>query len=263
MSGDDTPPDLSDEEPVGPPTALLLEEIEQWLCVQQRIQDRPPCGGDMGRVLHGREKDRAPDEPKPELPQKPSTARELYSSRVAFPTLWGVKEVRTLLLGTHDPHSSLNRLRGQHALLEEIVRSLLPEIFVTTLIQEIIELNPGASEAWLWRLLTLNPDKTIHSWDLHCCKLTTLPERFGGVSTCGDLNLGDNLLSSLPDSFGSVTVGRHLLLSINQLTSLPDSFWSITVGGDLYLSINKLRATDIPAYFPNVGGTVSTEFQVL
>ena len=169
-----------------------------------------------------------------------------------------------MLLGTHDAQSPLRQLRSQHRLLELIIRDwvlVTPEVlFLEVLIAEMLEVNPGVTEARLRKGLELNPDGSIKGWDLNWCGLRALPELFGAVRTTEYLLLNFNELTSLPDSFGSITVGGDLRLYYNDLSSLPDSFGSITVGRDLELNDNQLKDQDIPAAFPNVSNV--QEFQI-
>ena len=168
------------------------------------------------------------------------------------PCPWQLDIVRVVLRGTHDAQSPLCQLRGQQSVLELIFRGWAwsemlvnsarlwaPELFLDVLIAEMLEANPGVTEARLRNLgygekrLELNPDGSIKSWILSRCGLRALPELFGAVTTTETLNLDSNKLSSLPASFGS-----------------------ITVGGDLWLGHNQLHDQDIPAHFPNLSGRV-------
>ena len=106
-----------------------------------------------------------------------------------------------------------------------------PELFLKVLIEEMLEANPGVTEATLRMGLRLNPDGSINTWILYNCNLRVLPELFGAVRTTDTLGLYGNQLSSLPESFGS-----------------------ITVGGNLYLYDNQLDDQTISANFPNVDG---------
>lgn len=186
--------------------------------------------------------------------------------------------VRDLLRGTHDDQSPLHQLRAQHRLLEEIIKPLVPELFLNALLAEMVKANPDTTEERLRRGLILHRDGSIDAWSLGYRSLSVLPELFGGVRTTGNLWLNHNKLTSLHESFGSITVGGNLRLQENKLSSLPESFGSIAVGGDLVLSHNKLRSMpesfgsirvagnlelsynqlkpkDIPAHlFTNVGG---------
>ena len=168
---------------------------------------------------------------------------------------WRIEIVRAVLLGTHDAQSPLCQLQGQSSVLELIIRGWAwpevlvnsarlwaPELFLDVLIAEMLEVNPGVTEARLREGLVLNRDGSIKHWYLDRCELRALPELFGAVRTTGFLGLNNNRLTSLPDSFRSIYVGGHLWLHGNQLSLLPDSFGSITVGGNLTLYCNKLSS---------------------
>ena len=183
---------------------------------------------------------------------------------------WRTTEiVRAVLRVTHDTQSPLHKLKAQHRLLELIIRRWVwPELFVNSLVAELVDANPGVTEAGLRRALELNPDGGIGSWDLSYCGLVTLPELFGAVhisrgsvygghATSGDLWLTGNRLRSLPACFGLITVGGNLYLSSNQLRSLPATFGSIIVGGDLWLNGNQLNSLPESFGSATVGGHLS------
>ena len=150
---------------------------------------------------------------------------------------WRLEIVRAVLLGTHDAQSPLCQLRSQHRLLELIIRRWAwpevlvnsarlwaPELFLKSLIAEMLEVNPGVTEAKLREGLGLNPDGSIHSWHLggylSGCGLRALPELFGAVTATWYLRLDSNQLSSLPDSFGSITVGGITVAYDNHVNSI-------------------------------------------
>ena len=202
----------------------------------------------------------------------PSRATPRLDTGLADGCSWNLEIVRALLRGTHDDHSPLRYLRACSDITEIIVSEAVPEVFLITLLAEMLKFNPHTTEAVLWQNLTINArdhDGTICEWDLRPCKLSVLPEMFGDVRTSGDLWLSqaqnsvtdylrrsaillghNNQLTSLPDSFGSIQVGGSLGLDNIGLTSLPASFGPIKVGENIDLSFNLLSS--LPESFGSI-----------
>ena len=166
-----------------------------------------------------------------------------------------VHHVRAVLRGTLDAGSPLRLLssevlqmilneweRAWPEMLVNIARRWTPEIFIETLISELIKANPNACSGSLSQGLKLNKDGTIKSWTINSRELKNLPELFGAIVTTENLSLHDNQLGSLPNSFGYIQVGGDLTLDTNRLTSLPDSIGGIKVGQNLTLYDNYLTS---------------------
>ena len=100
---------------------------------------------------------------------------ECHQTRALPPVCpWRIEIVRTVLRGTHDAQSPLHQLQGQRSVLELIIRGWAwpevlvnsarlwaPELFLDVLIAELLEANPGVTEAKLRKGLRLNPDGSI------------------------------------------------------------------------------------------------------